>query len=157
MIRFVLNGQPVTVAVDGETPLLWVLRDTLGYTGTKYGCGRGLCGCCTVHVEGEAARSCVLPVSAVQGLKITTIEGLAGTGRHPVVRAWVALDVPQCGYCQPGQIMAAAALLSKRRRPTDEDIDAAMAGLICRCGTYPRIRAAIHEAARIAAADAEKA
>ena len=156
MIRFVLNGQPVTVAVDGETPLLWVLRDTLGFTGTKYGCGRGLCGCCTVHVEGEAARSCVLPVSAVQGLKITTIEGLAGTARHPVVRAWVALDVPQCGYCQPGQIMAAAALLSKRRRPTDEDIDAAMAGLICRCGTYPRIRAAIHEAARIAAADAGK-
>lgn len=157
MMRFVLNGKPVEAAVDGDTPLLWVLRDTLGFTGTKYGCGRGLCGCCTVHVEGESARSCVLPVSAVHGLRITTIEGLAAGGRHPVTRAWTALDVPQCGYCQPGQIMAAAALLAKRRRPTDEDIDAAMAGLICRCGTYPRIRAAIHEAARIAAADAGKA
>jgi isoquinoline 1-oxidoreductase alpha subunit len=157
MIRFVLNGGPVEATVDGDTPLLWVLRDTLGFTGTKYGCGRGLCGCCTVHVEGEPARSCVLPVSAVQGLRVTTIEGLAAGGTHPVTRAWIALDVPQCGYCQSGQIMAAAALLSKRRRPTDEDIDAAMAGLICRCGTYPRIRAAIHEAARIAAADAGKA
>lgn len=157
MMRFVLNGRPVETAVDGDTPLLWVLRDTLGFTGTKYGCGRGLCGCCTVHVEDEPARSCVLPVSAVQGLRVTTIEGLAAGGAHPVVRAWIALDVPQCGYCQPGQIMAAAALLAKRRRPTDEDIDAAMAGLLCRCGTYPRIRAAIHEAARIAAADAGKA
>ncbi len=157
MMRFVLNGKPVAAAVDGHTPLLWVLRDTLGFTGTKYGCGRGLCGCCTVHVEGEQARSCLLPVSAVQGLRVTTIEGLAAGGAHPVTRAWVALDVPQCGYCQPGQIMAAAALLAKRRRPTDEDIDAAMAGVICRCGTYPRIRAAIHEAARIAATDAGKA
>jgi isoquinoline 1-oxidoreductase alpha subunit len=157
MMRFVLNGKPVEATVDGDTPLLWVLRDTLGFTGTKYGCGRGLCGCCTVHVEGEQARSCVLPVSAVQGLRVTTIEGLAAGGAHPVVRAWIALDVPQCGYCQPGQMMAAAALLAKRRRPTDEDIDAAMAGVICRCGTYPRIRAAIHEAARIAAADAGKA
>jgi aerobic-type carbon monoxide dehydrogenase small subunit (CoxS/CutS family) len=157
MMRFVLNGEPVEAAVDGDTPLLWVLRDTLGFTGTKYGCGRGLCGCCTVHVEGEQARSCLLPVSAVQGLRVTTIEGLAAGGAHPVTRAWVALDVPQCGYCQPGQIMAAAALLAKRRRPTDEDIDAAMAGVICRCGTYPRIRAAIHEAARIAATDAGKA
>jgi isoquinoline 1-oxidoreductase subunit alpha len=157
MMRFVLNGKPVEATVDGDTPLLWVLRDTLGFTGTKYGCGRGLCGCCTVHVEGEPARSCVLPVSAVQGLRVTTIEGLAAGGAHPVARAWIALDVPQCGYCQPGQMMAAAALLAKRRRPTDEDIDAAMAGLLCRCGTYPRIRAAIHEAARIAAADAGKA
>jgi len=157
MMRFVLNGRAVEAAVDGDTPLLWVLRDTLGFTGTKYGCGRGLCGCCTVHVEGEQARSCVLPVSAVQGLRVTTIEGLAAGGAHPVTRAWIALDVPQCGYCQPGQIMAAAALLAKRRRPTDEDIDTAMAGVICRCGTYPRIRAAIHEAARIAAADAGKA
>jgi isoquinoline 1-oxidoreductase subunit alpha len=157
MMRFVLNGKPVEATVDGDTPLLWVLRDTLGFTGTKYGCGRGLCGCCTVHVEGEPARSCVLPVSAVQGLRVTTIEGLAAGGAHPVTRAWVALDVPQCGYCQPGQIMAAAALLAKRRQPTDEDIDAAMAGVICRCGTYPRIRAAIHEAARIAATDAGKA
>lgn len=157
MIRFVLNGQTVSVSVDGETPLLWVLRDSLGFTGTKYGCGRGLCGCCTVHVEGEAARSCVMPVAAVQGLRITTIEGLAASGAHPVTRAWIALDVPQCGYCQPGQIMAAAALLAKRPRPTEEDIGAAMSGLLCRCGTYPRIRAAIHEAARIAAADAGKA
>jgi isoquinoline 1-oxidoreductase subunit alpha len=157
MMRFVLNGKPVEAAVDGDTPLLWVLRDTLGFTGTKYGCGRGLCGCCTVHVEGEPARSCVLPVSAIQGLRVTTIEGLVAGGAHPVTRAWIALDVPQCGYCQPGQMMAAAALLAKRRRPTDEDIDAAMAGVICRCGTYPRIRAAIHEAARIAAADAGKA
>jgi aerobic-type carbon monoxide dehydrogenase small subunit (CoxS/CutS family) len=156
-MRFVLNGRAVEAAVDGDTPLLWVLRDTLGFTGTKYGCGRGLCGCCTVHVEGEQARSCVLPVSAVQGLRVTTIEGLAAGGAHPVTRAWIALDVPQCGYCQPGQIMAAAALLAKRRRPTDEDIDTAMAGVICRCGTYPRIRAAIHEAARIAATDAGNA
>lgn len=155
-MRFELNGRAVEVAASGDTPLLWVLRDTLGLTGTKYGCGRGLCGCCTVHVEGEAARSCMIPMAGVRGLRVTTIEGLNAGGAHPVTRAWVDLDVPQCGYCQPGQIMAAAALLAKRRRPTDEDIDAVMSGVLCRCGTYPRIRAAIHRAARIVAAEAPR-
>jgi aerobic-type carbon monoxide dehydrogenase small subunit (CoxS/CutS family) len=155
-MRFELNGRAVEVAASGDTPLLWVLRDTLGLTGTKYGCGRGLCGCCTVHVEGEAARSCMIPMAGVRGLRVTTIEGLDPRRSHPVTRAWVDLDVPQCGYCQPGQIMAAAALLAKRPRPTDEDIDAVMSGVLCRCGTYPRIRAAIHRAARIVAAEAPR-
>jgi len=142
-----VNGKEVEFDVDPETPLLWVLRDTLGLTGTKYGCGMALCGACTVHLDGEPIRSCVLPISAVGDQKITTIEGLSKDRSHPVQQAWIALDVPQCGYCQSGQIMSAAALLEKTPKPTDADIDAAMAGNLCRCGTYQRIRAAIHKAA----------
>jgi isoquinoline 1-oxidoreductase alpha subunit len=142
-----VNGQAYTVEVSPETPLLWVLRDTLGLTGTKYGCGEGLCGACTVHVDGQAARSCTLPVSEAAGRQITTIEGLSPDGSHPLQVAWVAEKVPQCGYCQPGQIMAAAALLARTPAPSDEEIDAAMAGNLCRCGTYQRIRRAIHRAA----------
>ena len=140
------------VDVQPDTPLLWVLRDTLGLTGTKYGCGMALCGACTVHLEGAAVRSCVMPVSAVQGRRVTTIEGLSADRSHPVQRAWIELDVPQCGYCQSGQIMSAAALLARTPAPSDADIDAAMAGNICRCGTYRRIRAAIHRAAALEAA-----
>ncbi len=147
-IRLSINGRSVEVDVDPETPLLWVLRDTLGLTGTKYGCGMALCGACTVHLDGEPARSCVTPVGAVGEQAITTIEGLSTDRSHPVQKAWIALDVPQCGYCQSGQIMSAAALLAKNPKPTDADIDAAMAGNLCRCGTYQRIRAAIHLAAR---------
>ncbi len=147
MITFTLNGQARTVDVDPATPLLWVVRDTLGLTGTKYGCGVALCGACTVLVSGQATRSCVLPVSAVQGKRITTIEGLSPDGSHPLQQAWIALDVPQCGYCQTGMIMAAAALLQARPRPTDADIDTAITN-ICRCGTYARIRRAIHAAAK---------
>jgi aerobic-type carbon monoxide dehydrogenase small subunit (CoxS/CutS family) len=146
-IQLSINGKSVEVDVDPETPLLWVLRDTLGLTGTKYGCGMALCGACTVHLDGEPIRSCVTPVSAVGEQKITTIEGLSSDRSHPVQQAWIALDVPQCGYCQSGQIMSAAALLAKKPKPTDADIDEAMAGNLCRCGTYPRIRAAIHRAA----------
>lgn len=146
-IKLSINGKSVEVDVDPETPLLWVLRDTLGLTGTKYGCGMALCGACTVHVDGEPLRSCVTPVSAIGEQKITTIEGLSSDRSHPVQQAWIALDVPQCGYCQSGQIMSAAALLAKKPKPTDADIDEAMAGNLCRCGTYPRIRAAIHRAA----------
>ena len=134
--------------VDPETPLLWVLRDELDLTGTKYGCGEGQCGACTVHVDGAAIRSCVTPVSSVARQKITTIEGLSRDGSHPVQRAWIAEDVPQCGYCQSGQIMSAVALLAKNQNPTDADIDSAMSVNICRCGTYQRIRAAIHRAAK---------
>jgi aerobic-type carbon monoxide dehydrogenase small subunit (CoxS/CutS family) len=146
-IQLTINGKSVEVDVDPETPLLWVLRDTLGLTGTKYGCGMALCGACTVHLDGEPIRSCVTPVSSVGEQEITTIEGLSTDRSHPVQQAWIALDVPQCGYCQSGQIMSAAALLAKTPKPTDADIDAAMAGNLCRCGTYPRIRAAIHLAA----------
>jgi aerobic-type carbon monoxide dehydrogenase small subunit (CoxS/CutS family) len=147
-IRLSINGKTVEVDVDPETPLLWVLRDSLGLTGTKYGCGMALCGACTVHLDGEPIRSCVTPVGAVGEQAITTIEGLSADRSHPVQKAWIALDVPQCGYCQSGQIMSAAALLAKNPKPTDADIDAAMAGNLCRCGTYQRIRAAIHLAAR---------
>ena len=144
--RFNLNGKTVTVAVDPATPLLWTLRDELGMTGTKFGCGIAACGACTVHVDGAALRSCALPVAAVEGKAITTIEGLSPDVSHPLQRAWLELNVPQCGYCQAGMLMAAAALLKDRPRPTDADIDAAMTN-ICRCGTYPRVRAAIHKAA----------
>ena len=147
MITFSVNGQARSVDVDPETPLLWVLRDTLGLTGTKFGCGMALCGACTVHIDGQATRICVLPVSQTQGKQITTIEGISASGLHPVQRAWIDLDVPQCGYCQSGMIMAAAALLKAKPHPTDADIDAAMTN-ICRCGTYNRIRAAIHVAAK---------
>ena len=137
--------------MDPDTPLLWVLRDELRLTGTKYGCGEGQCGACTVHVDGAALRSCVVPVSSVARQKITTIEGLSSDGRHPVQRAWIEEDVPQCGYCQPGQMMTAASLLAYRPKPTDAEIDDAMSGNICRCGTYPRIRKAIHRAALLSA------
>jgi len=148
-ITLSINGQQTTVdEVDPSTPLLWVLRDELGLVGTKFGCGIAQCGCCTVHVDGQARRSCVIPVSSVAGKEITTIEGLASNGELGTVQqSWVDLDVPQCGYCHAGQIMAATALLSTNPDPTDEDIDAAMSGNICRCGTYIRIRAAIHAAA----------
>ena len=143
-----LNGREVTVEdVDPTTPLLWVLRDHLGLTGTKFGCGRALCGACTIHVDGVATRCCVLPLNQVEGKSVTTIEGLSEAGDHPVQEAWRAEHVPQCGYCQSGQIMTAAALLARRPKPDDEDIDGAMTGNICRCGTYQRIRAAIHRAA----------
>jgi isoquinoline 1-oxidoreductase alpha subunit len=146
-ISFILNGKPQSVDVSPEMPLLWVLRDTLNMTGTKFGCGMALCGACTVHIDGKAARSCVTPVSTVAGKKITTIEGLSAGGSHPVQQVWMEINVPQCGYCQPGQIMSAVALLSQTPSPTDAQIDDAMSGNICRCGTYQRIRAAIHRAA----------
>jgi isoquinoline 1-oxidoreductase subunit alpha len=147
MIKFNLNGTDTTVDVEGDMPLLWVLRDTLGLTGTKFGCGMALCGACTVHLDGTAVRSCVTSVSAANGRKITTIEGLSPDNTHPVQKAWIEVDVPQCGYCQSGQIMSAVALLARNPQPTDAEIDAAMSGNICRCGTYQRIRAAIHRAA----------
>ena len=146
-LRIVVNGREHTIGVDPETPLLWLLRDTLGLTGTKYTCGAGLCGACTVHLDGEPVRSCALPVAEVGAREITTIEGLSADGSHPVQRAWIADRVPQCGYCQPGQIMTAAALLARNPSPSDEDIDEAMQGNLCRCGTYQRIRRAIHRAA----------
>jgi isoquinoline 1-oxidoreductase subunit alpha len=143
-----INGKTRNVNVDPSTPLLWVIRDTLGMTGTKFGCGAQLCGACTVHLDGKPVRSCGTPLSAAIGRKITTIEGIgASDAGKKVQAAWAALDVPQCGYCQSGQIMAAAALLAGNPKPSDVDIDGAMAGNICRCGTYPRIRAAIHKAA----------
>jgi isoquinoline 1-oxidoreductase alpha subunit len=148
MISLNINGEARSVDVEPGTPLLWVLRDTLGMTGTKFGCGAALCGACTVHLDGKPIRSCSTPVSLVTGKKITTIEAVGATPvGQKVQAAWVALDVPQCGYCQSGQIMSAAALLADKPDPTDADIDDAMAGNICRCGTYPRIRAAIHRAA----------
>jgi isoquinoline 1-oxidoreductase alpha subunit len=148
MVSLTVNGETHSVDADPATPLLWVLRDTLGKTGTKFGCGMALCGACTVHVDGKALRSCITPVSAVAGKKVVTIEGVSATPvGQKVQAAWAALDVPQCGYCQSGQIMGAAALLAEKPAPTDADIDGAMAGIICRCGTYPRIRAAIHKAA----------
>lgn len=149
MIRLHINAREHRVDVEPDTPLLWVLRDTLGLTGTKYGCGIGLCGACTVHLGGEAARSCMVPVGQAAGKTIVTIEGLSADSSHPVQRAWRDLDVPQCGYCQPGMIMAAAALLKEKPRPTDADIDAGITN-ICRCGTYNRVRAAIHAAAKTA-------
>ena len=145
-IAFSVNGKERTITVNPDMPLLWVLRDTLGLTGTKFGCGRALCGACTVHLDGDPIRSCITPVTTVAGKKITTIEGLSANGDHPVQRAWIAEDVPQCGYCQSGQIMAAAALLKQTPHPTDNEINAAMAGILCRCGTYARIRRAIHRA-----------
>ena len=148
-IALEINGKSVSVNAADDTPLLWVLRDELGLTGTKYGCGIAQCGACTVHVDGQPTRACQTPISAIAGMKVTTIEGLGG--HHPVQQAWVKADVPQCGYCQSGQIMSAAALLAEKRRPSDADIDAAMSGNICRCGTYQRIRAAIKDAAGIAA------
>jgi isoquinoline 1-oxidoreductase alpha subunit len=156
MISLHLNGEARTVDAEPETPLLWVIRDNLGMIGTKFGCGAALCGACTVHVDGEAIRSCTTPVSAVAGRKITTVEAMGTTdlGRR-IQAAWAALDVPQCGYCQAGQMMSAAALLASKPAPTDADIDSAMAGNICRCGTYPRIRAAIHRAAGRDAAKGE--
>jgi aerobic-type carbon monoxide dehydrogenase small subunit (CoxS/CutS family) len=147
--RLNVNGKPVEVEVDPETPLLWVLRDTLGLTGTKFGCGMALCGACTVHVDGEPVRACQVPIVTVGEKPVTTVEGLSKDRSHPVQQAWIELDVPQCGYCQSGQIMSASALLAKTPKPSDADIDAAMAGNICRCGTYQRIRAAIHRAAEI--------
>jgi isoquinoline 1-oxidoreductase subunit alpha len=148
-----VNGQSKTVDVDPKTPLLWVLRDTLGLTGTKYGCGIGQCGACTVILEADAVRSCQTPVSRAAGKQVTTIEGLSKNRRHPVQRAWIEEQVPQCGYCQSGQIMAAVVLLKEIPSPTDEDINDAMSGNLCRCGTYHRIRRAVHRAADIAAAE----
>lgn len=146
-MKFKVNGVEKTVDVDPEMPLLWALRDVLGLTGTKYGCGEALCGSCTVHLDGQAVRACVTPMRRVEGHAVTTIEGLSPDGSHPLQKAWLELRVPQCGYCQTGQIMTAAALLSIKPKPTDQDIDQSMAGNICRCGTYPRIRAAIKKAA----------
>jgi isoquinoline 1-oxidoreductase alpha subunit len=142
-----VNGREQPVDVSPETPLLWVLRDKLGLTGTKYSCGIGQCGACTVHLDGKAVRSCTIPVSEAAGHQITTIEGLSADRSHPLQQAWLAENVSQCGYCQPGQIMAAAALLAENPNPADDDIDAAMSGNLCRCGTYQRIRRAIHRAA----------
>lgn len=146
-VTFKVNGKSATVDVPSDMPLLWVLRDVLDLKGTKYGCGMAQCGACTVHVKGVATRSCVLPISAVQGAEVTTIEGLSPDGTHPLQRAWEELDVPQCGYCQAGQLMSAAAMLAKTPKPTDATIDAAMNGNLCRCATYLRIRQAIHRAA----------
>jgi len=154
---FILNGKSQTVDVSPDIPLLWVLRDTLNMTGTKFGCGMALCGACTVHINGEMTRSCITPISSVAGKKVTTIEGLSADGSHPVQLAWIAEDVPQCGYCQSGQIMSAVALLAKKPHPTDADIDAFMSGNICRCGTYQRIRKAIHRAAATPAGRAQSA
>ena len=154
-ITFTLNGKRQAVDVDPKMPLLWVLRDTLGFTGTKFGCGIAQCGACTVHLEGRAIRSCITPISNVTGKKVVTIEGVSEASAHAVQRAWVEGDVPQCGYCQSGQIMSAAALLAKNPRPTDADIDEVMNGNICRCGTYQEIRAAIHRAANLLAARKE--
>jgi isoquinoline 1-oxidoreductase subunit alpha len=148
MVTLLVNGTSHPVDVSPETPLLWALRDTLGLTGTKFGCGIGACGSCTVLVEGEPTRSCQLTVGEAAGRRITTIEGLSPDGGHPVQKAWIADEVPQCGYCQSGQIVAAAALLARKPHPTDADIDDAMDGILCRCGTYERIRRAIHLAAK---------
>jgi aerobic-type carbon monoxide dehydrogenase small subunit (CoxS/CutS family) len=155
--QFTLNGKPQAADVVAAMPLLWVLRDTLGLTGTKYGCGMALCGACTVHVNGQPMRACSTPVSSVAGKHVTTIEGLSTDGSHPVQRAWTEEDVPQCGYCQSGQIMTAAALLAKTAKPTDADIDEAMRNNICRCGTYQSIRRAVHLAAQYQAAAAKPA
>ena len=149
MAQISVNDRMIEVDAAPDTPLLWVLRDHLAMTGTKYGCGMALCGACTVHIDGTATRSCVLPLRAVAGKRVTTIEGLSTDRSHAVQRAWIELDVPQCGYCQSGQIMSAAALLAVKPDPSDAEIDAAMAGNLCRCGTYPRIRKAIHRAAAL--------
>jgi aerobic-type carbon monoxide dehydrogenase small subunit (CoxS/CutS family) len=151
MITLNVNGRDLKADVEPDTPLLWTLRDGLGLTGTKFGCGMAQCGACTVHIDGEAVRSCVAPVSRAAGKAVTTIEGLSSDLSHPLQRAWLEEDVPQCGYCQSGQLMSAAVLLRQKPQPTDEDIDQAMTGNICRCGTYPRIRKAIHRAAGMVA------
>jgi len=148
-VKFTLNGKSQTVDVVPQMPLLWALRDTLGMTGTKFGCGMALCGACTVHINGQPTRSCVTQVATVAGKSVTTIEGLSSDSSHPVQRAWIEADVPQCGYCQSGQVMSASALLATKAKPSDADIDGAMAGNLCRCGTYPRIRAAIKHAAGV--------
>ncbi len=149
-MKLKVNGSEHEVSAPEEMPLLWVLRDLLGMTGTKFGCGMAQCGACTVHLDGEAVRSCVLPVGSVGEKAVTTIEGLSADGLHPVQRAWIEADVVQCGYCQPGQIMTAAALLRVKHKPTDAEIDAALSGNLCRCGTYQRIRAAVRRASQIA-------
>ena len=156
MPKLNVNNRIMDVDAAPDTPLLWVLRDHLALTGTKFGCGMALCGACTVHLDGAAVRSCVLPLRAVEGKAITTIEGLSSDRSHAVQRAWLEIDVPQCGYCQSGQLMSAAALLARNPNPSDADIDAAMSGNICRCGTYPRIRRAIHRAAEFAGAAGAK-
>ena len=150
-VAFTVNGKAVRVEADANTPLLWVVREHLKMTGTKFGCGAGLCGACTVHLDGKATRSCQTPMSQVAGRKVTTIEGLSPNSNHPLQKAWIAEQVPQCGYCQSGQIMSAAALLSKTPKPTDDQINAAMTGNICRCGTYQRIHRAIKRAAGVQA------
>ena len=150
MVSLTVNGKPEQLDVEPDMPLLWAIREKLALTGTKYACGIAQCGACTVHLDGQLVRSCVTPVSAAAGRRLTTIEGLSATGDHPVQKAWMDVDVPQCGFCQSGQIMSAAALLAAKPSPTDADIDAGMAGNICRCGTYQRIRAAIHRAAALA-------
>jgi isoquinoline 1-oxidoreductase alpha subunit len=147
-VTFSVNGKPTTVDVPGDMPLLWVLRDVLNLHGTKYGCGSGQCGACTVHVRGRAVRSCQTPISKMEGATVMTTEGLSSDGSHPLQKAWETLDVPECGYCQAGQIMAAAALLAQRPKPTDAEIDTAMNANLCRCGTYLRIREGIHHAVR---------
>jgi isoquinoline 1-oxidoreductase alpha subunit len=149
IFKLIVNGQSSTVDVPADMPLLWVVRDVLNLRGTKYGCGIAVCGACTVHVDGTAVRSCVTPIATVAGKRVTTIEGLSSDGSHPVQQAWMDLDVSQCGYCQPGQIMSAAALLAKHPNPSDAEIDATMNGNLCRCGTYLRIRQGIHKAALI--------
>ena len=148
-IRFNVNGKSVDVKAEPDTPLLWVIRDEIGLTGTKFGCGMALCGACTVHLDGVPVRSCQTPVSAVAGKNVATIESLSTNNSHPLQKAWIAHDVPQCGYCQSGQLMSAAALLKDNKNPSDADIDAAMSGNICRCGTYGRVRAAIKDAAKM--------
>jgi aerobic-type carbon monoxide dehydrogenase small subunit (CoxS/CutS family) len=148
-ITFTLNGTSQTVDVVPEMPLLWVLRDVIGLTGTKFGCGMALCGACTVHLDGQPVRSCSTPVKSVAGKRVVTIEGLSANGTHPVQRAWMEVDVPQCGYCQSGQVMSAAALLARKPKPTDADIDEAMRGNLCRCGTYQSVRAAVQRAAEL--------
>jgi len=145
--RIQINGKTMTVKAEPDTPLLWVIRDEVGLTGTKFGCGMALCGACTVHLDGVPVRSCQTPLSAVAGKKVSTIESLSANNSHPLQKAWIAHDVPQCGYCQSGQLMSAAALLKSNKNPSDADIDAAMSGNICRCGTYQRMKAAIHTAA----------
>ena len=153
MVTLTVNGTTQNIDADADTPLLWVLRDHLSLTGTKYGCGMALCGACTVHIDGVAVRSCVLPLKAMEGKSVTTIEGLSKDRSHPAQRAWIESDVPQCGYCQSGQIMSAAALLGTNPSPSDADIDAALSGNICRCGTYVRIRKAVHRAAELLRAE----
>ena len=150
MVSLTVNGKPEQLDVEPDMPLLWAIREKLALTGTKYACGIAQCGACTVHLDGQPVRSCVTPVSAAAGRRVTTIEGLSASGDHPVQKAWMEVDVPQCGFCQSGQIMSAVALLASKPAPTDTDIDAGMAGNICRCGTYQRIRAAIHQAAALA-------
>ena len=159
-VNLTLNGKPTTFDADPQMPLLWAIRERAGLTGTKFGCGIAACGACTVHVNGAPVRSCVYPIAAVKGAKVTTIEGLAGSvgladGEHPVQKAWIAVQVPQCGYCQSGMIMAACGLLAQKAKPTDADIDGAMT-TICRCGTYPRVRQAIHDASKVMPAAAAK-